>query len=473
MRRSRKITHSHSTTPDRSKRRRTKSSNTQFQFKRHQPGGSVPYPEEEALVFNLESVSLALSKGWDPNTSWTEDELVFPPPGSGCVLPTATDPWSHFNTPIHRALFQKQYDVAQLLLDHGADLDQLNASGRTVLHEAIDRGINTFNHGWTETAAWIVEHGANLDKKTEDRTVVVAKDSPRGESRHYHRSGGISPLRMATILWDVAKVQHLAAAGANVNMPLDEDGCWSPLDVAFLRRQLDMVEVLEDAGASFWTEMENSTVSGDDIVESETSSLYLEESRDLLSFCLSGKTLPFYPAEQSNSIPPSTCQAVFHSIVSTDEFRTVWGQKQGSNGPFRYQASVLTFFRILSERAQTRNPLEIPKSYCVLCKDVITRLNSSQSSELRHAPTLQKLERTARDGCPFCGLLLDAVDMSISSDGNKGNTSSGTGSEDTPIMLRAYDTFMGGRLQVRHGARVSNLKISLLEGEMLDYMMYV
>ncbi|RGP62657.1 het-domain-containing protein [Fusarium sporotrichioides] len=451
---SRKKTHSHSTTPAKRQRRSTKSSTGQFKFKKRQPGGSVPYPNEEAPAFNLESVPLALSQGWDTNTSWTEDELVFPPPGSGCVPPPSIDPWSHFNTPLHRALFQRQFDVAQLLLDHGADIDQLNASGRTVLHEAIDQGINTFNKGWTKRAAWIVEHGANLDKKTEERTVVVAKESYRGKPHEYNRSGGISPLRMATILGDVAKVQRLAAAGANVNLPLDEDGCWFPLDVAFLRRQLDLVEVFEHAGASLSTEMENSTSGTDDISKSDTGGQYLEESRNLLLFCLFTKGLLLYPTEHGNSIPPPSCQAVFRSIVDTDEFRTAWRQKCSSNGPTRYQASMSTFFRMLSEKAQTRNPLEIPESYCALCKDVITRLNLSQSSKLRHAPTLQELESTSRDGCPFCGLLLDTVDNSTSRKGNKGDASSDNDSEDDAIMLRVYNRYN---------------RISHLEEEFLDY----
>ncbi|OBS22819.1 hypothetical protein FPOA_09144 [Fusarium poae] len=464
----RKRTYSHSTTPGKNQRRRTKPTNTQFRFKKWQPGGSVPYPTEEAPGFNLKSVSIALSQGWDPNTSWTEDELVFPPPGAGCVMPTAADPWSHFNTPIHRALFQKQFNVAQLLLDHGADIDQLNASGRTILHEAIDQGINTFNHGWTQTAAWIVEHGANLDKRTEDRTVIIHSESRYGKSRQYHRSGGMSPLRMATTLGDVAKVQRLAQAGANVNLPLDEDGCWSPLDVAFLRRQFDMVEVLENAGALFSTETENDTFNVDDITRNETSSLYLGESKNLLFFCLSSRKPSFYSAEQSNGVPPSSCQAIFRSIVDTDEFRTAWRQS-GSNAPSRYQASLSIFFRILAEKAGTRNPLDIPKSYCMLCKDIITRLNCSPSSDLRHAPTLQELERTASHGCPFCALLLDAIDSSISSEGNKENTSSSTGSEDPPIMLRVFESFREGRLQVRHGGKVSSVKISLLEEEFLNY----
>ncbi|RGP78690.1 heterokaryon incompatibility [Fusarium longipes] len=418
MRRSRQDPHA---TPDRRKRQRTKPRNRKFEFKKYQPGGSVPYPEEKAPVFNLESVSLALSQGWDPNTSWTEDELVFPPPGSGCVMPSATDPWSHFNTPIHRALYQEQFDVAQLLLHHGADIDQLNASGRTVLHEAIDQGIKWSGQGWTEKAAWIVQRGANVDKKTEDRTVVVTKDSHRGESRQYHRSGGISPIRIAISRRDVAKVQHLAAAGANVNLPFDQDGCWSPLDVAFLRRQFDIVEALENAGASFWTEIENSTCSGDDIAISEASGLYDEESRNLLSFCLSGGPhIPFYPAEHDRSTPSSSCHAVFRSIINTEEFKTAWRQQQGLN-------------------------------------------------DLQHASTLQELERTALDGCPFCRLLLDAVDRSKLIGDNKGNTSPGIESEDTPIMLRVCDTFVGGRLQVRHGDRISNLQISLLEEEFLDY----
>ncbi|KAJ4139736.1 hypothetical protein NW768_001079 [Fusarium equiseti] len=456
MPRSRKTTDWDSKPP--SKRRRNKPRT--FHFKRHQPGGSVPYPEEAAPAFNLESVTQALSQGWDPNTSWTEDELVFPPPGGGCVMPKAIDPWSHFNTPLHRALFQKQFDVALVLLDRGADIDLLNASGRTVLHEAIDQGINTHNRGWTETAKWIVERGANLDKKTEDRTVTVARQAHTGELREYHRAGGISPLRMAITLRDLAKVKHLAEAGADVSLPLDEDGCWSPLDVAFLRRQMDMVEVLENAGASFSTEIEKS----DD----------LEESRKLLSFCMSGEGFSFHSAEKSNSIPPSSCQVAFRSIVNTDEFKTAW------NGPSRYQASVSAFFRILSEKAQIRNPLEIPESYCVLCKDVISRLNASQTSDIQHAPTLQKLEKSARNGCPFCGLLLDAVDRSTvpqslgnraigSSEDDKGHNSPNTDSRDTPIMLRVYETFKGGRLHVRHGDKVSSLQISLLEEEFLDY----
>ncbi|CAG7558691.1 unnamed protein product [Fusarium equiseti] len=296
MPRARKTTYLNSTTPNKPRRIKPRT----FHFKKHQPGGSVPYPEETAPAFDLESVSKALSQGWDPNTSWIEDELVFAPPGSGCVMPTSTDPWSHFNTPLHRDLFQKQFDVAQLLLDHGAGIELLNASGRTVLHGAIDQGTNTHNRGWTETTEWIVGHGANLDKKTEDRTVVVAKQSHTGKSRDYHRSGGISPSRMAITLRDLTKVQHLAKAGADVNLPLDEEECWYPIDVAFLRRQMDMVEVLENAGASFSKEIENSDND-------------LEESRTLLSFCLSGEGSIFHSAERSNSIPPSTCQAAFRS----------------------------------------------------------------------------------------------------------------------------------------------------------------
>ncbi|KAM0412936.1 hypothetical protein ACHAPD_007991 [Fusarium lateritium] len=328
MRGSRKRNNANSTTPKAKQRRRTKPSTTQFKFQKWKPGGSASYPDEDAPAFNLESVSLALSQGWDPSTSWTEDELVFPPPNFGCVAPMCTDPWSHFNTPIHRALFERQFDVAQILLDHGADIDQLNASGRTVLHEAIDQGINTLTQGWTDRVPWIIERGANLDKKTEDRAVVVAKQSYSGEPHQYHRCGGISLLRMATIERDVAKVQHLVAAGANVNMPLDEDGYWSPLDVAFLSRRFDMVEILENAGASFSTEMENSTFGANDTAKTKTSNLYLGEAKTLLSFCLSNKILPLPTAEQSDSITLSSCRDVFRSIVETDEFRTAWSQQE-------------------------------------------------------------------------------------------------------------------------------------------------
>ena len=66
------------------------------------------HPDKEAPGFNLNSVSHALSEGWDPNTTWNEDELVLPAPGSGCTIPMLGNPWSHFNTAIHRALWLNQ-----------------------------------------------------------------------------------------------------------------------------------------------------------------------------------------------------------------------------------------------------------------------------------------------------------------------------------------------------------------------------
>ncbi|KAM0278243.1 hypothetical protein ACHAQH_005255 [Verticillium albo-atrum] len=119
-----------------------------FQFRRCEPDGSMPYGDEETPEFNLESVSRALSQGWDPNTSWNEDELV-----STLPRPSVGVPWSYFNTAIHRALWLNQLDVADCLLNHGADIDQLNASGRTVLHEAIGQNLLALTHGWSKTLA--------------------------------------------------------------------------------------------------------------------------------------------------------------------------------------------------------------------------------------------------------------------------------------------------------------------------------
>lgn len=182
-----------------------------FEFRRCR-GSGQSFGSEYVPEFDLIKVTAALEAGWDPNTTWTEDELVAQTPRSGCVIFGAQRPWSHYKTPLHRAVWYDQLKIAQRLLEYGADINQLNASGRTVLHEQVDEGVNRGDGTWTKAAAtWIVEHGADLNKKSETRTVAVTEDS--SPPYEYTNAGGLTPLKMAVCNGHAHQIQGLGGGG--------------------------------------------------------------------------------------------------------------------------------------------------------------------------------------------------------------------------------------------------------------------
>jgi len=424
----------------------------------------VAYPDENCPEFSLESVSRALSEGWDPNTAWSEDELVFRPPGWGCVDVPTPQPWSHFNTAIHRAMEEYKFDVAECLLKHGADINQLNASGRTVLHEAIEGDRSTSDYGQPEAIAWVIEHGADLDKKSEARTVTVAKQTVEEKSYAYHQPGGLSPLRMAVEAGQPATVQMLTRAGANVNLPFDEAGAWRPLYIAFILRQLEIVEALEHAGASFWARNECNKFPATSAVGEETETLQRERARDLLTFYQSGPYL---------GLPKSGCDDVFHLVLETDDFKRAWQQRNTVERPSRYQDCIETFFRVLSSMAEVRNPVAMPDFYCALCRSLFAKFSSLASDgthgPFQHSSSLRELEEAAAsNSCPFCNLLLDSIDANLE---NKNYVSRKAGRielNECPVEISLYKLYhlLGwfDGLSVACGRRESILKIRLLEG---------
>lgn len=110
------------------------------------------------------SIRQALQEGLNPNTFWTEADLVLPPftgPG-GCVVLAPEDDevedgtWLHWNTPSHRAVWVYDFRTIEQLLELGADINSCNAIGLTPLHEAV----RSRKPG---PAALLLRHGANPD----------------------------------------------------------------------------------------------------------------------------------------------------------------------------------------------------------------------------------------------------------------------------------------------------------------------
>lgn len=104
----------------------------------------------------------ALQNGLDPNVLWNEDELATSIVGGGCTAPhlvTHDCTWPHWNTPLHRAVWIRDFEGAEVLLLHGADIDLFNSIQKTVLREAVW-------HGWEDAVAFILKQGADPNKRT-------------------------------------------------------------------------------------------------------------------------------------------------------------------------------------------------------------------------------------------------------------------------------------------------------------------
>ncbi|KAI0904551.1 hypothetical protein F4823DRAFT_614542 [Ustulina deusta] len=98
---------------------------------------SLVYRRFARSEYNPEDVREALEGGLNPNIQWDQADIEgrrqtgvmhgFNPERS----------WANSNTPLHMSIKQHQFDTAAVLLKHGAQINLLNALGRTPLHEAI------------------------------------------------------------------------------------------------------------------------------------------------------------------------------------------------------------------------------------------------------------------------------------------------------------------------------------------------
>ncbi|KAL8350113.1 hypothetical protein RB601_001391 [Gaeumannomyces tritici] len=466
-----------------------------FGFRPWGPGKPERQGRQDLPLFNLKSVSHALSRGWNPNISWTEDELVFPIPGVG-PLSSAYDPWYTFNTPLHRALWLQQFDVAECLVRHGADINRLNARGYTVLHEALDLGIDRRND-WSRDVSWIVKHGADLGRKTEARFVRTGKNEHRvlgqdKKSRAVHallsgmhqepepepefgkhrdaraerrEPSGLSPLMLAMELADVQKVQTLLDAGADIELPVDAGAKWKILDLALMSRQLSLIQILEQAGASFSVDITESTP-----MDTEDEVRLHQGARNLVSFCLSGSNRGLVPAPE--------CEEVFRYVLQGSEFRKVWDIRGGVEGLLKYGGIVDAFVGTLSRIAQTRNLQAVPATYCTLCRNTIAKCSvlpstgtvGSARGPFEHTPSLRELEHSVSiSNCPFCRLLLDAVNRPQKQSKKGVQSEGGEEQGGLPVRVSLVQEYFVGQfaLRVECGSLSSDLEVSPLEEEFM------
>ncbi|XP_015790666.1 rabankyrin-5-like [Tetranychus urticae] len=134
--------------------------------------------------------------------------------GSSITLPNLNIKDSNDETPLSIAIRLKLLDIAQLLIDEGANVNIKDSTGYTLLHKAI---INEDSRG----ALFLLNHGADINLST-----------PNGET----------PLQLVVKHQLESVLIDLCSKGADVNT-LDENGN-SPLWIALENKNEDIASIL-------------------------------------------------------------------------------------------------------------------------------------------------------------------------------------------------------------------------------------
>ena len=123
------------------------------------------------------------------------------------------------HTPLAAALHKRHFDIAELLLEHGATMDVRGYGRRTLLHAASAGGL-------ADVVQWLLNHGADANLVQESLS---------------------TPLSIASANGHLKIVQMLLEHGADLNV-VNEDG-QTPLDQASENGQLEISRLLLERGA--------------------------------------------------------------------------------------------------------------------------------------------------------------------------------------------------------------------------------
>ncbi|RSL41426.1 hypothetical protein CEP54_015825 [Fusarium duplospermum] len=176
------------------------------------PEGYCPGVLDETELLALKD---ALSKGFDPNTIWLEEDVleIFEVRDDERASNDRMD-WKCWNTPLHRSLRSFDFESARLLVQHGADVNLLNSNGTTPLQEAIERQNE-------KAVKFLVEHGADLGKD---------------------EAGDKAPWHMALASGNMNIFRLLVESGADLSTASHFE--WSIVDLAILAQDQMALDIL-------------------------------------------------------------------------------------------------------------------------------------------------------------------------------------------------------------------------------------
>ncbi|KAF4470019.1 heterokaryon incompatibility [Fusarium albosuccineum] len=331
-------------------------------------------PWKGMAVNEVDEVRAAIEDGLDPNILWSENDLVIPAPKSGCVIPPYvedSETWPHHNTPLHRAVRFSDFESAQLLLRHGADINLCNSIGRTALHEVV------WNHDH-DAIRFLLAHNPDVNKKT-----IAACVRYEDDERDMHGSEGDLCVLRALSTSDLTSLRLLAEAGAELH-PASQ-GPWTALDLALLSEDRQIVEYLRTRKIELPARLP--------ALETWTENTHRDASRDLLAFSSKGDILP----------PGELYLAYCYALANI----------QGHLAKCDSEALIQAFFKALQENAgQTQH--RTGRKMCASCEDFQSGVKGVDEKQTEYKVTLyqsrQDLIDSAARGCPLCRIIAIAFD---------------------------------------------------------------
>ncbi|KAI9713537.1 MAG: hypothetical protein M1820_000919 [Bogoriella megaspora] len=326
-------------------------------------------------VCAVDDVRKAVEAGLSPNSQWQQLDMEDPKPTSGCLIIISPSPgrpcWANWNTPIHKALSEGHYDAAALLLEHGAQINLLNALGRTAMHEAAARSSH-------RAAEFLAHHHANVNAITEARSF-------RDEDWDREEIFGKVPLHEAITNNDIKMIDILIQAGANTQYKSPEG--WTMLDLALLERNKALIEALVQHGGCF---------SDPDSAGISTQRHNFKEMARLL-------------LRSKDFFPPAECFPVYlHLVKEAGMVESLQSSVEIVNT--KSETLIAKFFGALSATAERANPEAINDRFsCHHCIRAQRLLSPHESNVLLHHQDRKSLRTSANNGCNLCGLLEDAL----------------------------------------------------------------
>ncbi len=196
---------------------------------------------------NIEVVRLLIAKGAKVNL--TDQHLP---------LNTIIGP-QPLNTALHYAAEKGFYDIAELLINKGANIEQLNSTGITPLIASVylitDESKAMDKENAVKTAALLLDRGAGVDNcKFSPNTKFLKIDLPEGTTATINPNvivrggGGITPLYYAAMNGFVEGAKLLIDRGAKIGFQHYTSKA-TPIMAAAAGDKTEMVRFLLDRGA--------------------------------------------------------------------------------------------------------------------------------------------------------------------------------------------------------------------------------
>ena len=365
------------------------------------------------------------------NEVWTQEETEGPRSTGGCIVNSFSGPndssWANSSTPLHKAVFSGR-DEATLLIENGANIDFLNALGRTALHEAA-------KYSRYEVASFLIREGANVNAETEARTV---KDIHWGQRLG---EANLTPLHEAIGVGNEKMVAILIEGEANVNHV--SPGGWSPLDLALLDEQQPIIDILLAHGAQLISPEKSSKTR---LVQKISYTDQRRSARNLI--------------DCDRILPSSECRDTYLDLLSKLEH--ILAVEDTASSDTRSRTLVSTFHTLLYNMAERHDPCNDPSSkICSLCREFQTQTSSLHGEPFLHYPDRDMLTRSVLAGCPLCILFVDALD------GERDDPKNRDSYVTLRIVCRSFDPYATRSIQVACAGRKGELKLYFVEGVLL------